>query len=172
MFKKKIAIIIFSTLLYQSPLLSKSNSLDEFNSKNLSKYFSGIVAFENENNSKALDFFNSSKILVNRHEPYLERLVMSLVLEDKVSQAINFIKANSKKNNSEFFEAYILLALDSLKKNNINKLTKILSEVPEKFQKDRFNFIIVNSLTQYAEVFTNNRINKEKKKFWLFILYI
>ncbi|MBD1137900.1 hypothetical protein IDH33_03680, partial [Pelagibacterales bacterium SAG-MED43] len=165
MFKKKIAIIIFSTLLYQSPLLSKSNSLDEFNSKNLSKYFSGIVAFENENNSKALDFFNSSKILVNRHEPYLERLVMSLVLEDKVSQAINFIKANSKKNNSEFFEAYILLALDSLKKNNINKLTKILSEVPEKFQKDRFNFIIVNSLTQYAEVFTNNRINKEKKNF-------
>ena len=165
MFKKKIAIIIFSTLLYQSPLLSKSNSLDEFNSQNLSKYFSGIVAFENKNNSKALDFFNSSKILVNRHEPYLEKLVMSLVLEDKVSQAINFIKFNNKKNNSEFFEAYILLALDSLKKNNIDKLIKILSEVPKKFQKDRFNFIIVNSLIQYAEVFTNNRINKEIKDF-------
>ena len=165
MFKKKIAIIFISALLYQSPLLSKSNSLVEFNSKNLSKYFSGIVAFENKNNSEALDFFNSSKILINRHEPYLERLVMSLVLEDKVSQAINFIKANYKKNNTEFFEAYILLALDSLKKNNIDKLIKILSEVPKKFQKDRFNFIIVNSLIQYAEVFTNNRINKEKKDF-------
>jgi len=121
MFKKKITIILISFLLYQSPLLSKSNSFNEFNSKNLSKYFSGIVAFENKNNSQALDFFNSSKILINRHKPYLERLVVSLILEDKVMQAINFIKSNRNEGNTEFFEAYILLALDSLKKNNINK---------------------------------------------------
>ena len=116
MFKKKIIITFIITLLYQSPLLSKSTSFTEFNSTNLSKYFSGIVAFENENNSKALDFFNSSKILINRHEPFLEKLAISLVLEDKVSQAINYLKTNSKKDNSKFFEAYILLALDSLKK--------------------------------------------------------
>ena len=131
MFKKKITIIFISILLYQTPLLSKSNSLNEFNSKNLSRYFSGIVAFENKNNSKALNFFNSSKILINRHEPYLERLVISSVLEGKVKQAINFIKINDKKNNSEFLEAYILLTLDSLKKNNINKAIEILSEIPE-----------------------------------------
>ena len=165
MFKKKIVIIFILVLFYQSLLLSKSNSLDEFNSKNLSKYLSGIVAFENENNSKALDFFNSSKILINRHEPYLERLVMSLVLEYKVSHAINFIKVNSKKSNSDFFEAYILLALDSLKKNDVNKVIEILSKVPEKLQKDRFNFIIVNSLIQYAEVFTNKKIKQEKNDF-------
>ena len=70
MFKKKITIIFILAILYQSPLLSKSNSFSEFNSNNLSKYFSGIVAFENKNNSQALDFFNSSKILLNRHEPY------------------------------------------------------------------------------------------------------
>ena len=93
--------------------------MNKFDPKTLSTYFSGIIAFENKNNSQALDFFNSSKILINKHEPYLEKLVMSLVLEDKVSQAINFIKTNNKKDNSEFFEAYILLALDSLKKNNI-----------------------------------------------------
>ena len=63
----------------------------------MSKYFSGIVAFENENNSKALDFFQSSKILLSQHDRYLERLVISLVLEDKVDQAINFIKINKKK---------------------------------------------------------------------------
>ena len=63
-------------------------------------------------NADIAPYNNSSKILVNRHEPYLERLVMSLVLEDKVSQAINLIKTNSKKKNSEFFEAYILLVLD------------------------------------------------------------
>ena len=46
---------------------------------------------------------------------------MSLVLEGKVTQAINIIKINSKKSNSGFFEFYILLALDSLKKNNVPK---------------------------------------------------
>ena len=163
MFKKKIAIIFISILLYQNPLFSKSNSLDEFDSKNLSKYFSGIVAFENNNNSQALDFFNSSKILINRHEPYLEKLIISLVLEDKVSQAINYIKTNRKKKNSEFFEAYILLALDSLKKNNINKARKILSEIPEKYSKDRLNSVIVSSFAQYVDVFNNNKIQKEKK---------
>ncbi len=165
MFNKKFTIILISLLLYQSPLLSKSNSFDKFNSKNLSKYFSGIIAFENKNNSEALDFFKSSKILINYHDPYLERLVMTLVLEDKVVQAINIIKTNTKKSNSNFFEAYVLLVLDNLKKNNINKALEILAEVPEYLQKDQFNFIIINSLEEYINVFINKKIQKEKQNF-------
>ena len=165
MFKKKIIIIFISILLYQSPLLSKSNSFNKFDSKTLSTYFSGIVAFENKNNSQALDFFNSSKILINKHQPYLEKFVISLVLEDKVAKAVNFIKTNSKKDNSEFFEAYILLALDSLKKNNVNKAREILAQIPEKFKEDRLNFIIANSLNQYVNVFINKKIQKEIKNF-------
>ena len=163
MLKKKITIIIISILLYQSPSLSKSTSLDEFSSKNLSKYFSGIVAFENNNNSLALDFFNSSKILMNRHEPYLEKFVISLVLEDKVSQAINFIKTNNQKKNTEFFEAYILLVLDSLKKNNTNKADEILGKIPKKFLEYRFHSVIVNSLEEYVHVFKTKKIEKGKK---------
>ena len=165
MLKKKITIIFVLLLFYQSPLFSKSTSFDQFNSKNLSKYFSGIVAFENKDNSQALDFFNSSKILIDRHEPYLERLVVSLVLEDKVDQAINLIKNNFKKTNFKFFKAFILLALDNLKKNNIDKAKEILEKVPEQLQKDRFNYIIVNSLIQYVQVFNNKKIQKEKKNF-------
>ena len=157
MFNKNFFIIFISLLLYQSPLLSKSNSFNKFSSKNLSKYFSGIIAFENKKNSEALSFFSSSKILINRHDPYLEKFVMSLVLEDKVPQAINLIKNNKKKNNSKFFEAYILLALDSLKKNNLDQTIEILSEVSEKFQEDRFNFIIIKSLIQYIDVFKNRK---------------
>ena len=165
MLKKKITIIFVLLLFYQSPLFSKSTSFDQFNSKNLSKYFSGIVAFENKDNSQALEFFNSSKILIDRHEPYLERLVVSLVLEDKVDQAINLIKNNFKKTNSKFFKAFILLALDNLKKNNMDKAKEILEKVPEQLQKDRFNYIIVNSLIQYVQVFNNKKIQKEKKNF-------
>jgi tetratricopeptide (TPR) repeat protein len=164
MLKKKITIILSFLILYQSPLLSKSNNFVDFNSKNLSKYFSGIVAFENKNNSDALNFFKSSKILINEHGPYLKRLVMSLVLEGKVTEAINIIKTNSKKNNSNFFEFYILLSLDSLKKNNFDKAIEILEEVPELQKKEQLNLIILNSLKKYVDVFKNKRIQKVKNK--------
>ena len=165
MFIKRIIILLISFILYQSPLFSKSNTFNEFNSKNLSKYFSGIVAFENKNNSKALDFFESSKILINRHNQYLERYIVSLVHEDKVTKAINIIKTNSKNTSSDFFLAYILLALDSLKKNDIYKAQKILSKVPEKLQHDRFEFIILSSLQRYLYVFNFKTISKENKNF-------
>ena len=165
MLNKKIIILLFFSLLYQTPLFSKSNSFDKINSQNLSKYFSGIVAFENEDNSKALDFFQSSKILLSQHDPYLERFVISLVLENKVDQAINFIKINKKKSNSKFFEAYILLSLDSIKKGRINDALKVLGEVTENFQKDRLDFIILNTLKDYLSVFKNKKIQNESKDF-------
>ena len=165
MFKQKVIIILFFLLLYQSPIFSKSNSFEDFNSKTLSKYFSGIVAFENKNNSEALDFFSSSKILMNKHNPYLERFVTSLVLEGNLSQAINLIKTNNEKNNSNFFEAYILLALDSLKKNKIDKARKILKDVPETLKKDRFKFIIHNSLEQFIIVFQSKKLKEKTQDF-------
>ena len=75
------------------------------------------------------------------------------------------LKATKKKKNSDFFEAYILLALDSLKKNNVNKAIEILSKAPERLQKDRFNFIILNLLRQYFDVFNYKKIQKENQKF-------
>ena len=113
---KKINFIFVLLLLYQTPLLSKSTSLSNFNSKDLSNYFSGVVAFENKDNTLALDFFNSSKILLDKHDPYLKRYIYSLVLENKVPQAIYIIENNEKKKNSNFYDSYLLLILDSLKK--------------------------------------------------------
>ena len=162
---KKFIILLIAFSLYQSPVFSKSSSFDEINSKNLSKYFAGIVAFENKNNSDALSFFQSSKILINQHDPYLKKFVMSLILEDKVSQAINILKINSKQKNSNFFEAYILLALDNLKKNDFNKAEEILNGVPESIQKNRLDLIILESLKQYVSVFKNQKINNKSQNF-------
>ena len=157
---KKIIIILFSLVFYQSQLFSKSNSFEKINSENLSKYFSGIVAFDNKNTSDALNFFKSSKILINRHDPYLKKFVISLVLEDNIAQAINIIKSNIKKKNSNFFEAQILLAIESLKKNNIQKASKILEGISEDLLEDRFEFIILSLLKQHVDVFENKKIQE------------
>ena len=105
-------------LFYQNPLYSKSKNLNDFNSHHLSNYFSGLVAYENNDNFKALKFFESSKYLIKKHNSYLKKYIYSLVLEGKVKHATNEIKKNFTKNNSNFFEAHLILALDSLKKKN------------------------------------------------------
>ena len=163
MFIKKIKIFLIISLFYQTPLYSKSNSFEDFNSKNLSKYFSGIVAFENKDNTAALDFFNSSKILLDRHNPYLKRYIYSLVLENKVSHAINVIKTNKDKTNTDFFDAYLLLILDSLKKKDYEKATIYLREIVNYTKPDRIDLAILESLKQYIFVFRENKILNKKK---------
>ena len=163
MFLKKIKYILVIFLLYQSPVCSKSNSFSNLDSKSLSKYFSGIVAFENKDNSKSLEYFNSSKILLNKHDRYLKRYVYSLVLENKVSQAINLIKNNKDKNNTNFFDAYLLLVLDGIKKNDFDKANFYLRKISNLSQMDRFNLAILESLKQYIYVFEKKKILDNKK---------
>ena len=162
---KKIKFILIIFLLYQTPLYSKSNNFNNFNSKNLSKYFSGIVAFENKENTSALEFFSSSKILLNKHDPYLKRFVHSLVLENKVSQAINLIKRNKDKNNSNFFDAHLLLILDDLKKNDLNSAYVKLIKTSKFLEKNRFDTAILENLRQYIYVFKENKLPNSKKDF-------
>ncbi|MBD1164482.1 tetratricopeptide repeat protein [Pelagibacterales bacterium SAG-MED13] len=163
MFLKKLKYIFVIIILYQTPLSSKSTTFDNFYSKNLSNYFSGIVAFENKNNPKALNFFNSSKILINKHDPYLKRYVYSLVLENKISQAINIIKQNKNNNNSVFFESYILLIIDSLKKNDLVQASNYLLLANKIAKEDQFNLAIIETLKQYLHVFKEKKILDKKK---------
>ncbi len=163
MFFKKIKFVLILLLFYQTPLYSKSNSFEDFDSRNLSKYFSGIVAFGNKDNSAALDFFNSTKILIDTHDPYLKRYVFSLVLENKVSQAINVIKQNKDKNNTSFFDAYLLLLIDNLKKDNLDQAYNYLLKANEFAQQDRFDLAILESLRQYIYVFKEKKFLNDKK---------
>ena len=165
MFIKKISLILLIYLSYQTQLLSKSTTLNEIDAKNLSNYFSGIVAYENKENNIALEFFKSSKKLLDIHDPYLKRYIHSLVLEGKVSQAINIVKKNLKNENSNFFYAHLLLILDSLKKNELNKAYNYLNRIKNLPEKDRFNAAIIESLHQYLHVFKEKKIINNKKNF-------
>ena len=161
----KLLKFILILLLYQSPLYSKSTTLNDFNKRYLSNYFSGIVAYENSDNSQALKFFNSSKFLIKQHDAYLERYTFSLVLEGKVKQAINQIKQNSTKANSNFFQANLLLAIDSLKKNDYKKSEDYINRSYEFINNDRFALIIAETFKQYLYVFKEKKLSSTKKTF-------
>jgi tetratricopeptide (TPR) repeat protein len=160
-FFKYILIII----LYQSPLYSKNKALNDFNSRYLSNYFSGIVAYENKDNPKALKFFQSSKHLIKRHNSYLEKYIYSLVLEGKVQQATSEVKQNLTEDNSNFFEAHLILAIDAIKKKKYKKSKKHLKESYKFINNDRLALIIAETLKQYLYVFEENKISKVKNKY-------
>ena len=126
-FLKLTLILVF----FQNPLYSKNKSLNHINSSHFSSYFSGIVAYENKENFKALNFFKSSKFLKNKHNPYLQRYIKTLVLEGKIKEAVRQIKLNLGKSNSNFFEAYLILTLDSLKKKNLEESKNYLTKSSE-----------------------------------------
>jgi tetratricopeptide (TPR) repeat protein len=160
-FVKFVLILLF----FQSPLYSKNKTLNGFNSYHLSNYFSGIVAYNNNDNSQALKFFQSSKYLIKKHNSYLKKYVYALVLEGKVRQATREIKHNLTEDNSNFFEAHLILALDSLNRKNYRKSKKHLQRSYEFINNDRLSLIIFETLRQYLYVFEENKIPTIKNKF-------
>ena len=165
MFNKLTKLFVILALLYQTPVYSKSASFNEFNSRDLSNYFSGIIASENKNNSDALKFFNASKVLLKKHNPYLKRYTYSLVLDNKVAQAINVIKNDTNEDDLDFFDAYMLLIVDSLKTNNLDQAEKYL-DLSLRFQNEnRFNLVIFETLRQFLYTFKNKKILTNKKNF-------
>ena len=165
MLNKLSKLIVILLAVYQTPLYSKSASFNEFNSRDLSNYFSGIIAFENKNNSEALKFFNSSRILLKKHDAYLSRYVYSLAHEGNVAQAINVVKNSSNKNNADFFDAYLLLIIDGLKKNNLEQAEKYLNLSSKYQNQNRFNLVIIETLREYLYTFKNKRLPSNKKNF-------
>ena len=117
-----ICIIIF----YHNILYSKNLDPKNFNEKNVSNYFSALVSLNNNRNNDSLKFFNSSKFLKESHELYLKKYLFSLVLNGKVSKAVKEVKTAQNKNLTNFFEADLLLLIDSLKKKNTKKVFFIL----------------------------------------------
>ena len=145
-FLKKIIILI---LFLQSPLYSKTSNNNDFNSKDFSNYFSALISYNNQKNLEALKFFNLSKNLINDYDPYLKKYVFSLVLEGKVKKAIKEINKNINNNNSDFFESYLLLFLDSVKKNNIKKSSYYLEKLSKFKDFGTHELVVYESLKNY-----------------------
>ena len=142
-------------LIYQSSVYSKSEDINEFNSKNLSSYFSALVSYDNQKNIDAINFFKSSNSLINKHDSYLKKYIFSLVMEGKINKSITQLKQFSGEKKSDFFEAYLILILDSVKKKNFEKSNKYLNELSRFKENSTFDFVIYESLKNYIYLFEN-----------------
>ncbi len=160
----KIILIIFLSV-FPIEAKTKSTYSNDFNSKQLSNYFSGIVAHNNQNNEKALKYLKSSKQLLNEHEEYFKRLIFSLVLNQNVDRAFQEIKFLKNKNQSEFFEAQLLLLIDSINKKKFNKTKLHLKKLSEFTEEGTFEKVIYETLRDYSYTFENKKISTFKSNF-------
>ena len=114
---KKLKLILFLVFfIYQTSSFSKTTDERDFNPKYLSNYLSALIS---QNSEDSVNYFNSSKILINEHQVFLEKYIKALVVNGHIQKSINIIKQNRDQENSQFFEAKLLLLIDNFKKKKI-----------------------------------------------------
>ena len=155
----KILIILFISL-YQNAAYSKVTDKNDFNQKYLSNYFSALVSAGNQNNEDAIVFFNSSKFLINKHDNFLREYVFSLILDGQVKKAINQIK---RSDNPNFFEANLLLTLDSITKKKYKQAEKRLNKLLTFQENGTYEFVIIKTLESYNYLFLNSKVGKNNR---------
>ena len=149
----KITLSLFLVFFYQNIVYSKT-----FDEKNVYNYFSALVSFEKNKNIESLSYFNSSKKLKESHPPYIKKYVFSLVLGEKVNRAISEIKMTKNKKFIDFFEAHLLLVLDSIKKKDYKKSLNHLNNLKRYEEKGNFEYIILSFLEEYVHLFNDKQI--------------
>ncbi len=166
MITKKIKIIFtIFIIFFTAEAKSKNIYSEDFNPKNLSNYFSGVISHNNQKNEQALKYFKSSKQLLNKHEEYSKRLILSLVLNQNVDRAIQEIKFLKNKNQSEFFEAQLLLLIDSIIKKNFDKTKIYLDRIAEYIEDGTFEKVIYETLRDYTYTFKEKKMSNFKSNF-------
>ena len=149
----KITLLLFCVFFYQNIVYSKT-----YDEKNVYNYFSALVSLEKNKNIKSLNYFNSSKELKESHPQYIKKYVFSLVLGEKVNRAISEIKMTKDKKFIDFFEAHLLLVLDSIKKNDYKKSFDHLNNLKRYEEEGSFEFIISSFLEEYVHLFNDKQI--------------
>ena len=150
----KITYLIFCLFFfYQNSSYSKN-----FDERNVDNYFSALISLNENKSFESLKYFNLSKDLKESHPSYIENYAYSLVLSENVNKAINEIKTTKNKSLVDFFDAHLLLLLDSIKKNQFKKSIDHINNLKKHQDIGNYEYIVSIFLEEYVAIFNNNKI--------------
>ena len=149
---KKIFIILFLliTLLAENKIFAKDSKI-QYTRENISNYFSGIIAANQNYNKEAFNYLKKIQSIKNRHSQF----------NIEFEQAITFSK-NAWTENELFFEADLLLGLDYfIKKDYINaeKYFERLNKI------SRYNLIFDNFIGNVLIAWSRASQGREEESF-------
>ena len=154
---KNFFFIFFKTTLYTFIFLGIFNSsfskVNEFNfdAKNISNYFSGIISFDD------LDYNNSQKFLKklddfeNKSLKYSSRLMQSFINLEKFKEAYSYSRKLEKKNLSNF-ESNLFLGLYEFKRKKYDKAKFYFDKLENNFEHRFIYDILKISLNTWVTI--------------------
>ena len=154
-------ICVFTLTFFNFYTYSHSNILDlNKDSKNISNYFSGSVAFNNFDyitSKKYFDKFNKSEDNQKLSSSFLK----SLIHLQKYNEAITYSKNLESKNLSNF-ESLLFLGLKEFKNKNYIKAKFYFSEVKPNFENQLVFAPLKLSLINWSEIMISNKVSDIK----------
>ena len=155
---KKIYIILFFLTIFLIQLEAFArDSKALYTRENISNYFLGIVSANNNFNNEALRYLKKVESLKNRHSKFNVEFVRMLVLLEKFDEAFIFSKSVWDENEL-FFEADLLLGLDSFKKKDYKNSEKYFERLNKISRYNVFfDELIGNVLISWSQASQGNR---------------
>ena len=156
-------IIFFSLfyLFYTSYALSKNTDLI-YSEKNISNYFSGIIAINQNNTSQAFKFFKKIQPPQILHPNFNVQFLRTLVLLEKFDKSFAYVKNLSVKE-ANFAEANLLLGLNYYISNDYSNAEKYFKKLDQSFNNNYYlEGYFGNFLTALVKISQNDKIGSLK----------
>jgi len=162
---KKIYLTLFLLgLLFVNTEISAKASKNKYFKERISNYFSGTVSYNAHDAENTYEYLNKIKKINRNHSNYNIKYIHSLVLLNRFEQAIDFSQEINRNNNS-FFEADLLLGINSFIKEDYSKAQKYFSNLNDVSKYDNiYKNFLGNSLLSWTAAAQNNK----EKSFYYF----
>tara|TARA_Y100000590_G_scaffold137512_1_gene157442 strand:+ start:1281 stop:2999 length:1719 start_codon:yes stop_codon:yes gene_type:complete len=121
---KKIYIIVFllSLIFLQFKAFARDNNI-LYTRENISNYFLGVISASKDFDKEAFKYLKKVELLKNNHSKFNVEFLRTLVLLEKFNESVRFSKSIWDENEL-FFEADLILGLDSLIKQDYENAEK------------------------------------------------
>ena len=149
-YKVQFKLIIFVLLFLNTFNVLKAKNIDKFyEAKNITNYFSGILAVNDNQYQKSYNYLKSLQDLEDNHYTYSQYYYYSLVALQKFKEAKNYSKKLEKKK-IDNFESNLISAVYYLGQNDFNKAAIYLKKLKNKSQPGSIQNLVSASLNTWT----------------------
>ena len=153
----KLSNLFFPLLLYTfmstgifNSSYSKTNNFN-YDAKNISNYFSGLVSFDDFEYKESKNFFKKLNNFEKTSPNYSAKLIQSYVNLEKYNEAYDYAKSIEKKKLSNF-ESNLLLGLFEFKKQNYDMAELYFNKLEPNFEHQLIYGILKSSLDNWTQI--------------------
>jgi tetratricopeptide (TPR) repeat protein len=157
--KAQFKLIIYVLLFLNTFNILIAKSIDEFyNTKDVTNYFSGVLAINDNQYQKSYDYLKSLKNLEDSHYVYSQYFNYSLVALKKLKGATKYSKILEDKK-IDNFESNLVSAVYYLERKDFDRASIYFERLKNKSQPGSIQNLLSVSLNSWANFKNTNNLN-------------